>query len=95
MNKLIEATRKVLEEINLYGQPISLETIAQLRDAYHEVTKQVCTTCGGSGHGIPTLSEPDGAEEGCIDCGICNCSMEDGIHEWTCNVEVLRRKAKG
>jgi hypothetical protein len=29
-----------------------------------ENVQRTCATCGGSGRGIPTLAEPDGAEEG-------------------------------
>lgn len=39
MKKLIEAARRVLEEIDLYGMPIPLETVAQLRRAYEEAAE--------------------------------------------------------
>lgn len=39
MKKLIEAARRVLEEIDLYGMPIPLETVAQLRRAYEEAAQ--------------------------------------------------------
>jgi hypothetical protein len=29
----------------------------------------VCPACGGNGRGVPTLQEPDGSEDGCIQCG--------------------------
>ena len=31
-------------------------------------TVKACSECGGSGRGVPTLSEPDGADKGCKVC---------------------------
>ena len=37
--------------------------------AAQQIGQRTCATCGDSGRGIPTLQEPDGAEEGCVECG--------------------------
>ena len=36
---------------------------------YRWMEQWECPVCGGSGRGVPTLQEPDGAEEGCVRCG--------------------------
>ena len=42
--------------------------VVSARSAQQNV-QRTCATCGDSGRGIPTLQEPDGAEEGCVECG--------------------------
>ena len=44
------------------------EFVAKVEAAQQSV-QRTCATCGDSGRGIPTLQEPDGAEEGCVECG--------------------------
>ena len=39
------------------------------KQAAQQSVQLTCATCGDSGRGIPTLQEPDGAEEGCVECG--------------------------
>lgn len=34
-----------------------------------ETVHPTCATCGDSGRGAPTLSEPDGEDNACPDCG--------------------------
>lgn len=51
MNELLEAAKEVLEDFDLYGQPISLKLLGKLRraiEAAQQSVQRTCANCGAS-----------------------------------------------
>ena len=65
MNELIKAARAVLEDFDLYGQPISLRLLAELRQAIEAAEHSVQLT----GAWCPNCNLPPDEFGDCIRCG--------------------------
>ena len=64
----LKGTSEVTELVNLLRR-VANNIEKEYGEAAQQSVPRTCATCGDSGRGIPTLQEPDGSEEGCVECG--------------------------
>ena len=63
----------IVDDMNGDGDTYDFSFVSTAYAASNNAAQQrvqpTCATCGDSGRGLPTLSNPDGAENACRDCG--------------------------